>query len=416
MGSTQDVVVIGGGVIGLACAHYLRDAGVGVTVIDRGKIGEGASHGNCGLLYFSDVIPLCSPGVVTNELIKTFKGTSPLYIKPDLDIPKYLWLLKFAMKCNLLHKKQAAKNKYELSMYSKELFKSLFESSFLPCDFEDVGVLTVFKEEKNFKAHTRTQEFLAGFGLQALEIAKERLLEIEPALLNDLAGAWLNKADWHLRPELFMRAWHKLLEKKGVTFRENCEVVDLSMKNNSVYQVHTSQESLQVNSVVLATGAWTPGITRKLGLSLPVIPGKGYSITMERPEICPTYSCVLYEKNMVMTPWKSAYRLGGTMEFSGYSSSLNRIRINKLISGAKAYLKHPIGQPLIEEWTSLRPMTYDDMPVIDRAGHLENLIIATGHGMLGLTLATGTGKAVCDMVLGRPLEINIVPYSLKRFH
>lgn len=415
MGSNKDVIIIGGGVIGLACAHYLIDSGVGVRVIDSGKVGEGSSHGNCGLLYFSDVIPLCSPGVVRKELIKTFKGISPLYIKPELDIAKCLWLLKFAMKCNSSHRNQAAKDKYEFMMYSMELFKSLFASSSLPCDFEDIGVLTVFKEEKNFKDYASTQDFLAGFGLQGEKITKERLSGMEPALLDDLAGAWLNKADWHLRPELLMKAWHKLLEDKGVIFHENCEVKDLSVNNSSIDQVHTSQESFQANDVILAAGAWTPKLTEKLGLNLPVLPGKGYSITMQRPEICPTYPCVLYEKNMVMTPWKSAYRLGGTMEFSGYSSSLDRKRIDKLIIGAKDYLKHPTGQPLIEEWTSLRPMTYDDMPVIDRAGHLKNLIIATGHGMLGLTLATGTGKTVCNMVLGQPVEIDIKPYSMKRF-
>jgi D-amino-acid dehydrogenase len=353
--------------------------------------------------------------VVSKELIKTFKGISPLYIKPELDIAKYLWLLKFAMKCNRSHRNQAAKDKYEFMMYSMELFKSFFASFSLPCDFENIGVLTVFKEEKNFKNYASTQEFLAGFGLQGEKITQESLLEMEPALLSDVAGAWLNKADWHLRPELLMKAWRKLLEDKGVIFNENCEVKDLSVKNNLIDQVHTSHESFQASDVILAAGAWSPKLTGKLGLNLPVLPGKGYSITMERPKICPTYPCVLYEKNMVMTPWKSAYRLGGTMEFSGYSSSLDRKRIDKLISGAKDYLKHPTGQPLIEEWTSLRPMTYDDMPVIDRAGHLKNLIIATGHGMLGLTLATGTGKTVCNMVLGRPVEININPYSMKRF-
>lgn len=415
MGSNKDVIIIGGGVIGLACAHYLIDSGVGVRVIDSGKVGEGSSHGNCGLLYFSDVLPLCSPGVVSKELIKTLKGISPLYIKPELDIAKYLWLLKFVMKCNSSHRNQAAKDKCEFLLYSMELFKSLFTSFSLPCDFEDIGVLTVFKEEKSFRAYESTQEFLAGFGLQGQEISTERLLEMEPALLDHMAGAWLNKADWHLRPELLMKAWHKLLQDKGVIFHENCEVKDLGIKNSSVDQVHTSQESFHANDVILAAGAWTPKITGKLGLNLPLLPGKGYSITTERPEICPTYPCVLYEKNMVMTPWKSAYRLGGTMEFSGYSSSLDRKRIDKLISGAKAYFKYPTGQPLIEEWTSLRPMIYDDMPVIDRAGHLKNLIIATGHGMLGLTLAAGTGKTVCDMVLGRPVEIDIGPYSLKRF-
>lgn len=415
MDENRDVIIIGGGVIGLACAHYLIDSGVGVRVIDSGKVGEGSSHGNCGLLYFSDVTPLCSPGVVSKELIKTFKGISPLYIKPQLDIAKYLWLVKFAMKCTSSHKKQAAKDKYAFMMYSMDLFKSLFAASPLPCDFEDNGVLTVFKEEENFKAFASTQEFLADFELQGQEISKEHLSEVEPALLDNLAGAWLNKADWYLKPDLLMKAWHKLLEDKGVIFHENCEVLDLSIQNSAVHQVHTSQESFQAKDVILAAGAWTPKITRKFGLNLPVLPGKGYSITMGRPEICPTYSCVLYEKNMVMTPWKSAYRLGGTMEFSGYSSSLDRNRIDKLVRGATAYLKQPTGQPLIEEWTSLRPMTYDDMPVIDRAGHLKNLIIATGHGMLGLTLAPGTGKMVCDMVLGRPVEIDINPYSLKRF-
>ncbi len=416
MKSDTDVIIIGGGIIGLACAHYLNDAGVDVRILDSGIIGEGSSHGNCGLLYFSDVIPLCSPGVVSNELLKTLKGTSPLYVKPDLDLPKYLWLLKFAMNCNRSHKTQATKDKYELSMYSLELFKSLFAAYPLQCDLENTGVLTVFKDEKNFTAHVHTQDLLAEYGLQAEQVEKERLLHLEPALLNDVAGAWLNKADWHLRPELLIREWHLLLKEKGVIFNENCAVTDLSIKNNSIDKVHTSQQTFQAGNVILAAGAWTSEVTRKLNQNLPVVPGKGYSITMKRPKICPTYPCVLFEKNMVVTPWKSAYRLGGTMEFSGFSDLLNRKRINKLIDGATSFLKQPLGTPLIEEWTGLRPMTCDDMPVIDRAEGLNNLIITTGHGMLGLTLATGTGKVACDMVLGRPPEINIAPYALNRFH
>jgi len=409
------VSIVGGGVTCLACAHYMSESGMKVSIIDRGNVGQGASHGNCGLLYFSDVIPLCSPGTVSYELMRTVKGTSPLYIKPDLNIEKYLWLLKFALKCGSSHMIQAARSKHEILMYSLELFKILFETSDLPCDFEDAGVLTVFREDKNFKDQAQTQDFLAGYGLQGEKIEKDRLAELEPALLDGLAGAWLNKADWHLRPDLLMKSWHKQLEEKGIVFHENCEVQDLRISNNRIDRVHTTRGVFEADEVILAAGAWTPQVTKKLNLNLPVLPGKGYSITMERPGICPTYPCMLYEKNMVVTPWQSAYRLGGTMEFSGYSSSLNRKRLDKLITGAKAYMKDPLGHPMIEEWTSFRPMTYDDMPVIDRAGRFKNLIIATGHGMLGLTLATGTGKAVCDMVLGRPTEIDMAPYSLERF-
>ncbi|PIE61391.1 MAG: amino acid dehydrogenase [Desulfobacterales bacterium] len=415
MGDRREVIIIGGGVIGLACAHYLIESGARVTVVDKGEVGQGASHGNCGLLYFSDVIPLCSPGAVSTEVIRALKGTSPLYIKPELDIDKYLWLTKFALKCRPSWMNTAAKAKYELLTYSMTLFKSFFETSGLPCDFEDIGILSVFKEKQHFEAQAQTQAFQKKFGLEAEPINRERLSALEPALLDDVAGAWLNKADWHLRPELLMTAWHNLLTEKGVVFHEGCEVQDVAIQHRSVRQVYTTQGEFEADSVVLAAGAWTPLLAKKLGLNLPVVPGKGYSLTMARPEICPTYPLMLYEKNMVATPWKSAYRLGGTMEFSGYSHSLNKKRINKLITGATAYLRTPLGEPLIEEWTNLRPMTYDDMPIIDRPHHLKNLIIATGHGMLGLTLCTGTGKAVCDMLLEQNPQIDMTPYALTRF-
>ncbi len=415
MGDSSDVIIIGGGVIGLACAHYLMESGARVTVVEKGEVGQGASHGNCGLLYFSDVIPLCSPGAVSTEIIRAIKGTSPLYIKPELDIDKYLWLMRFALKCRPSWMNTAATPKYELLTYSMTLFTSLLSTSLLPCDFEDIGILSVFKEKKNFEAQASTQAFLKTFGLEAEPIEKEDLSTLEPALLDDVAGAWLNKADWHLRPELLMTTWHNFLTEQGVVFHEGCEVVDVTIDHRRVSRLYTTQGEFESDEVVLAAGAWTPLLMKKLGLNLPVIPGKGYSLTMERPEICPTYPLMLYEKNMVATPWKSAYRLGGTMEFSGYSHSLNKKRIHKLITGATAYLKTPLGDPLVEAWTNLRPMTYDDMPVIDRPGHVKNLTIATGHGMLGLTLCTGTGKAVCDMVLGRTPQIDMTPYALNRF-
>lgn len=414
-GSNTDVIIIGGGVIGLSCAHYLNASGMKVYVLESSQIGQGASHGNCGILCFSHILPLCSPGAVSHELIRTLKGTSPLHIKPDLDIHKYLWLLKFALKCRSSHMRKSAKAKHQLMDYSIDLFKSLLAEESLGCDYEDVGVLTVFKQEKNRQAHAQTENFLASFGLEGEQIEKDRMLEMEPALRDDLAGAWFCKADWHLRPDLFMQAWHRKLEKNGVVFLENHRVEDLDIQADRVTRIHTDRGAFQADSVILATGAWAPQMTDKLEINLPVIPGKGYSITMARPEICPTYPCMLYEKNMVVTPWKSAYRLGGTMEFSGYSDSLNRKRLNKLVAGAKAYMKDPMGEPLIEEWTGFRPMTYDDMPVIDWAGRLKNMIIATGHGMLGLTLSTGTGKIVCDMIHGQQTEIDISPYALKRF-
>ena len=411
----KEVIIIGGGVIGLACAHYLIDCGTNVRVIERDKIGEGSSHGNCGLLCFSDVIPLCSPGKIKHEVIRTLKGISPLHIKPTLDIKRLIWLLKFASKCNTQHMIRAAKQKFEILNYSISLFDTLLDLDGMCCDFEKKGILTVFKSRENFEKYKGTNEFLDAHKVGAQRIEKEVLHQLEPALSSDISGAWLNPADWHLRPDMLMSSWKKYLSQQGVIFEEYCKLLNFEINGSSIIGVDTVKGRFEADTFILATGAWSPLTAKQLKLDIPVQPGKGYSITMEKPGICPSHPCVFYEKDVVATPWNSAYRLGGTMEFSGYDDYLNPKRLSKLISGAKEYLKEPAGQPVIEQWTGLRPMTFDDLPIIDRAPSQDNLIIATGHGMLGLTLATGTGKIICDMVYNRTPEINITPFGLDRF-
>lgn len=411
----KQTVIIGGGVIGLACAHYLAREGVGVTILERDKIGQGASHGNCGLLCFSDVIPLCSPGTVTHEIVRTLKGTSPLYIKPDLDMNRFFWLLKFALKCRKSHMTRAANQKYELLKYSTDLFDQLMTDERIACDFETKGHLTVFKTKENFEKYEKTNAFLESYQLGARKIDIDELNDLEPALRTDLAGGWLNPADWHLRPDTLMSSWQDSLRLNGVVIEEDNPVLDFETHGRTVTAVETARGKVEADTVIIATGAWAPEIMNRLDLNVPVQPGKGYSITMERPDICPTHPCSLYEKSMVATPWKSGYRLGGTMEFSGYNDVLNPKRLDRLVSGAKAYLKVPMGQPVIEQWAGLRPMSTDDMPIIGPVPSKENLLIATGHGMLGLTLATGTGRIISDMVLGKAPEINVAPFSLSRF-
>ncbi|MCP4719437.1 MAG: FAD-binding oxidoreductase, partial [Desulfobacteraceae bacterium] len=285
----------------------------------------------------------------------------------------------------------------------------------LGCDFEKKGILTVFNDPKKLDKFKETNEFLETYDLGYKRLEKDQVLEMEPALSPRIAGAWYSTFDWHLRPELLMESWRKHLAKKGLIIEERAKMLDFEISGNTITHVNTIQGKFAADSFIMATGAWAPGTVRQLGIHLPVQPGKGYSITMERPGICPEIPCVLYEKNMVATPWKSAYRLGGTMEFSGYSTSLNSKRLSKLVNGATRYMKDPTGHPIIEEWAGLRPMTYDDMPIIDRSPAQENLVIATGHGMLGLTLATGTGKIVADMVYDDTPDINISPFGISRF-
>ncbi|WDP88224.1 MAG: FAD-dependent oxidoreductase [Desulfobacter sp.] len=415
MARTSSIIIIGGGVIGLSCAHFLMAKGADVTLIEKQAVGSGASHGNCGLLYYTDVLPLCAPGAVSHEIYRTLTGTSPLYIKPEADMDRLLWLARFALNCRAGQAEKAAREKYEILEYSAVLFADLLDTGILQCDFGKKGVLLVFSEKKYFENYKTTNDLLRRFGPGYRRLGRDEALALEPALSPNITGAWHNETDQHLRPEFLMAAWKNHLVRRGLTIEEKCEVTGICRKGQTIKEIETPRGRFSADAYVLAAGAWSAPLARTLELKLPVQPGKGYSITMGRPGQCPEIPCMLYEKNMVVTPWKSGYRLGGTMEFSGFSQTLNRKRLNKLLDGAGHYLKTPLGRPLVEEWTGLRPMSCDDMPLIGRAPGHDNLIVATGHGMLGLTLATGTGKLVTDLIYGVSPRIDPAPYSLDRF-
>jgi D-amino-acid dehydrogenase len=415
MGKDVDVIIVGGGIIGLACAHYLLEKKASVRIIEQDSIGSGASHGNCGLLHFSSVIPLCSPGVVRHEILRAIRGTSPLYIKPRIDMQLIKWLVKFAGHCNLSHMNSASNAKSDILKYSLELFETLFAENKIECDFEKKGLLLLFKDKKYFEKYNSTNNFLKNYNLNSKAIDTKNVQKLEPAVNKNIAGAFYNKHNWHLRPEKLVDAWKNLLIKKGLVIEEKCKMLDFGIGHGKIKYANTVKGQYKADAFVLATGAWTQQMNKQLNLNIPVQPGKGYSITMAKPDKSPEIPCLFYEKNMVATPWNSGYRLGGTMEFSGFNNILNEKRLARLVTGIKNYLDTSPGEPILEEWTGLRPMTYDDLPIIDRSSFQKNLFVATGHGMLGITMATGTGKAICDLIYKGDAKIDITPFSINRF-
>ncbi|MCB2145343.1 MAG: FAD-dependent oxidoreductase [Deltaproteobacteria bacterium] len=411
----SDILVAGGGVIGLACAYYLARAGQSVRIIEQESMGAGASHGNCGLIFVSDLPPLCAPGAIGHELIRTLRGTSPLYIKPRPDLSLAFWLVRFAANCNRRHLNHAIKARDGILRVSGELFSELFAEEDLACDFEHRGVLMAFTDPATMQDYEKTNRLLEPFGRAATFLDRKAVRQTEPALNQRVCGGWHHPADSHLRPELLMAAWTRAAREKGVRIDEGCRLERFDIRKGKVTGALTSTGRFTADQFILATGAWTPAMGRQLGVRIPVQPGKGYSITMDRPAVCPRTPCYLVERNVVVTPWRSGYRLGGTMEFSGFDDRLNERRLNNLETSAALYLKTPLGRRVTERWTGLRPMSVDDLPVIDRTPRLNNLYIATGHGMLGLSTATGTGRLITDMILGRQPPFDPRPFSLKRF-
>lgn len=413
----SEVVVIGGGIIGLACAYYLNRAGRQVCLIDKATVGgdEGASFGNCGLLFFSDLPPLCQPGAVADAMIRMTRRSSPLYIKPQPDLPKLMWLLKFAAKCNHRHFRHALPARHALFSRSRQLYAALFAKEPIECRWERQGVLLVFKDRTRLEQYRKINAALQPFGVAADRLSRSQLLEKEPALSEDVCGGWYHPIDGHLRPEALLSELRDLLIDRGVTIIEQSPVTRLVASGGAISEAVTPVGRFGADHFVLAAGAWSPAIARQVGLRLPVLPGKGYSLTMARPTTALRTPCYFWERSVVATPWRDGCRLGGTMEFSGLNTELDRRRIDNLTSAAAAYLQEPMSRSGMTPWVGVRPMCCDDLPIIGAAPKNGNLIIATGHGMIGVTAASATAELVSDLITGKQPAIDPRPYRQTRF-
>lgn len=414
--ATDQVVVVGGGVIGAACAYYLRQAGRPVTLIERGEFGRGCSHGNCGYVCPSHVLPLAGPGALGQTLKTLLSRNSPLKVRWRLDPAMWNWFWQFARRCNQRDMLAAGHALQTLLVSSRSLYDQLVQSTLRDLEWETTGLLFVFRTAKALDHYAQTDRLLRSeFGLGATRYDGPELLELEPALKPGSAGAWHYTTDAQLHPEKLMRAWRRVLEDHGVTIREHCELRDLAVTGGLVRRVVTSQGDLAADQVVIATGAATARLHRLLRTRLPIQPGKGYSLTMPRPARCPRYAMIFEEHRVAVTPLHSAYRIGSTMEFAGFDTSLNPDRLRLLRDGAALYLHEPTVEPVLESWYGWRPMTPDSLPYLGPLPALGNVYLAAGHGMLGVSLSPATGRLVTELMCGQTPHVDPAPYAVGRW-
>jgi len=409
-------VIIGGGVIGTACAHFLMQRGWQVTIVEQGEFASGASHANCGYLSPSHILPLAMPGAVRNALKMMWSKNSPIYVKPRLDFRLLGWLWNFSRRCNEKDMLTAGAARHALLQSSRTLYDELIREERLDCEYETRGLLFTYQDPGKFE-HFAAEEALIRehFGVAARRLYGGELVELEPALKPGLAGAWLYEIDAHLRPDRLMSSWRAVLEKRGVMIRERTPARGFTHEGGRATALLTDGEQVPGDVFIVATGALTPLLEKHLGCRVPIQPGKGYSITMPRPARCPVYPTIFPEVKVAVTPFRSGYRLGSTMEFSGYDETLNPKRLNALKEGAAKFLHEPYCEPVEEQWYGWRPMTYDGVPMISRAPVAENLFLAAGHNMLGLSMAPATGKLIAELVTGESPHIDPTPYDVRRF-
>jgi len=409
---SQRVIVIGGGVIGTACAHYLNKSGWDVTIVEQKGIGSGASHANCGYVSPSHVLPLAGPGVMGKTLKAMLSPNSPFSIKPRFDPALWSWLFRFARRCNERDMLAAGRAIQSLLNESRGLYDDLFATEALDAEWQTRGLIFVFQSRKRMEHHAHTDDLLGEkFGLRAVRYDGDDVVKLEPALKTGLAGGWHYEGDAHLRPDKLMSSWRALLQSRGVTIHEECEFQKFVVANGRATRVVTSLGEIEADAFVVATGAWTPKLNQQLGCRVPIQPGKGYSMTMARPARCPVIPLMFEEHRVAVTPMQSGYRLGSIMEFAGYDSSISPRRIELLRAGASHYLHEPTAEPVVEKWYGWRPMTPNSLPIIDTPRSLANVLVAAGHNMLGLSMAPGTGRLVADLLSNRKPQVDPAPFA-----
>lgn len=414
--SAGSVTVIGAGVIGAWSAYFLAKAGWHVTILDQGGFGKGCSHANCGYVSPSHVLPIPGPHAVRTAIKALLQPNGPFKIRFRLDPALWTWMFQFLRRCNYKDMIEAGHALHPLLQSSRRLYEQVIHEEHMECEWQTLGLLLVFRTKEGMAHYAETNKLLAEeFDVPAQPLHGEELTAFEPALKPGLGGGWFYDMDAHLRPDRFMAELRRVLQRLGVLVLEGHVFHSFRKAGNRVAAAVTDKGEVRGDSYVVATGAWTPRFRKELGCSIPIQPGKGYSITMGKPARCPKVPLIFEEHRVAVTPLDSAYRLGSTMEFAGYDTTLRRDRLEFLKAGAAVYLQEPLGEPVYEEWFGWRPMTPDGVPIIGRSPLLENVWIAAGHNMIGLATGSGTGRLVAELVTGQAPHLDPHPYRPTRF-
>ena len=411
---TTDILIIGGGVIGVCCAHYLSEAGAQVTLIERGEIASGSSYGNAGWYVPSHSVPLAAPGALRAGLKWMLDPESPFYVRPRLAPDLWTWMLRFALASREGPMRRAIPILRDLNLASGALLEDLAALDDLAFDYEQRGMLSVFRSTQGLEHGVRESALLREFGLRAELVDAARARELEPALREDVVGGVYFPDDAHMDPAKLVRGLAERLALRGVPLHTNTEVRGFSTNGKRIVSVGTTGGEFAADQVVLAAGAWTPAVARDLRPAIPLQGAKGYSLTIPRPDNSPSLPLMLAEARVAVTPMGDRLRFAGTLELAGLDLSINVRRVNAIARAAREYLRVD-DVAGAETWAGLRPCTPDGLPIIGRTRRYENLILATGHAMLGMSLGPVTGKLVAQVAMNLQPDIDLEPLRLERF-
>jgi D-amino-acid dehydrogenase len=418
LSSPRTVVVIGGGIVGLSAAWYARRDGHRVIVVERGSPDRDCcSLGNSGLVVPSHVIPLASPGAIRVALRSIFNPRSPLRLHPRLD-PEYLrWCWLFWRNANEGHVRRSAPALRDIALLSKKCYEDLTQAWGNRFHFTQQGLLMLCGTTHGFDEEAGTAELVRALGMPAEILDARAAAALEPGIEMAIAGAVRYPIDSHLAPQLFVAEITRQLQAGGVELRWSTGTRGWKTSGARVTALSTDDGEIAGDEFVLAAGSWSGQVARTLGLRLPLQAGKGYNLTLQQPRVLPRMSAILLEARIAMTPMGSTLRFAGTLQLAGLDGSIDRRRVQAMIDSIPRYYPQFSARDFqgITPWSGLRPCSPDGLPYIGRTRRFPNLIVASGHAMMGLSLGPGTGLLVSDLVARRQPSMSLERFDPDRF-
>jgi len=410
------ILIIGAGIVGLSSAYYLQKKGYQITVLDKGDISDNCSFGNAGMIVPSHFVPLAAPGMIRQGIRWMFNSKSPFYVRPALNGSLINWGIQFMKHATAKHVNESAVPLRDLSLLSKKLYEDLAKEPGFDFEFTNNGILAFYKTEKAREEEVHLAQRATELGLDMTVLNADACKALQPDLDLDVLGAVHYRCDAHLYPVKLMNSLLKYLTDNGVKIVRGKEVDKIETSDNSITRVFTGNTSWEADQYVIATGSWSPAVARMADTRISLMPGKGYSFMEPEPQNRLTIPALLCEARVAITPMNGSIRYGGTMELDKINTRINMQRVKGIVESVPAYF--PDLKPSLPEkkdiWYGFRPSSPDGLPYIGRSLKKQNLVIATGHGMMGLSLGPATGLLVSQIISGGPVDLKLEPFSIIR--
>jgi len=410
------VVVVGGGVVGLCCAWHLHRLGAEVEVLEGNDFGRGASRASAGWVVPSLSTPLAAPGILGEGIRHALDPKGALVIRPGLDMSWIRWLWRFRAAAGRLQYEQGVRALMNLNLRTIELFDQLVESG-VEFEMHAAGVLAVARDRGHMSWFTQLFGELTSLGYKGemAELSAAEIRAVEPALSRAVAAGVLTSIDRHVEPDSLIRGLVADLRRRGVALRERVPVQGLE-HHRSGWNLTTSEGIVSAPVVVLALGARINDLLRQVGARLPIVGGKGYAVDLHGNGTLPLRALYLMEPKIGLSPYAGGVlRVAGVFELPGTDDTAHARRVRQIVDESLPFLRD--WYPVADGWekrgrAGLRPCTADSLPFLGPLPGADGLYLATGHGMLGVTLAPASGEVIADMIFSRKISETLLPFQV----